>query len=55
MKGKLSDPDEAKMALGHVLLAPGKKQDAINAFNSVSKTSKVASVAKLWAIYARKG
>jgi hypothetical protein len=54
MKGKLSDPDAAKMALGHVLLSSGKKMEAVNAFSSVSKTSKEASVARLWAIYARK-
>jgi len=53
--GKLADPDAAKVALGHVLLAEGKKQDAVNAFNSVAKNGKEAQIAKLWAIYARRG
>jgi hypothetical protein len=53
MTGNLADPDMAKVALGHALLAEGKKQDAIAAFNSVPKTSKHASVARLWSIYAQ--
>ena len=53
--GKLADPEAAKVALGHVLLAQGKKQDAVNAFDSVAKNSKQASVARLWSIYARRG
>jgi len=54
-KGKLTDPDAAKVALGHALLAQGKKQEAVTAFESVPKTSKEAPIARLWAIYARKG
>jgi hypothetical protein len=54
-RGKLADPDGAKIALGHVLLAEGKKQDAVTAFSSIARASKVANVARLWAIYARKG
>ncbi len=53
--GKLADTDGAKMALGHVLLAEGKKQDAATAFGSVPKSSKEGNVARLWAIYARRG
>jgi hypothetical protein len=53
--GKLADPDAGKMALGHVLLSEGKKQDAVTAFSSVPKSSKDANVARLWAIYARRG
>jgi tetratricopeptide (TPR) repeat protein len=55
MSGKLTDPDWAKVALGHVLLSDGKKPDAVTAFNSVPKNSKDASIARLWSIYARKG
>ncbi len=54
-RGKLADPDAAKIALGHVLLAEGKKQDAVTAFSSIPRASKEANVARLWAIYARKG
>lgn len=54
MAGKLADPDQAKVALGHVLLTEGKKQDAITAFSSVPRNSKEANVARLWAIYARR-
>ena len=51
---KLADPNAAKMALGHVLLAEGKTQDAVMAFSSVPKASKEANIARLWSIYARK-
>ena len=55
MKGKLADPEAAKIALGHALLGQGKKQEAVSAFDSVAKTSKVAPIARLWSIYARRG
>jgi hypothetical protein len=55
MMGKLADPEAAKVALGHVLLAEGKKPDAANAFGSVTRNSKSSSVARLWSIYARRG
>jgi hypothetical protein len=51
--GKLSSPDEAKVALGHVLLTQGKNQDAATTFSSVPKASKEANIARLWSIYAR--
>jgi hypothetical protein len=51
---KLANPDAAKMALGHVLLAEGKTQDAVTAFSSVPRASKEANIARLWSIYARK-
>jgi hypothetical protein len=54
MKGKLADPEGAKVALGHTLLSQGNKPEAVNAFNSVARTSKWASVARLWSIYARR-
>ena len=53
--GKLADPEGAKMALGHALLGQGKKQEAVTAFDSVAKTSKIAPIARLWSIYARRG
>ena len=36
MKGKLTDPEGAKVALGHVLLTQGKKPEAAAAFASVA-------------------
>src|SRR5882672_10430266 len=54
MKGKLADPEGAKVALGHTLLSQGNKPDAVNSFNSVARTSKWSSVARLWSIYARR-
>jgi hypothetical protein len=55
MMKPLADPDAAKVALGHVLLSSGKKGDAAKAFDSVSKASKWASIARLEDIYARRG
>ncbi len=55
MMGKLADPEAAKVALGHVLLAEGKKPEAATTFSSVARNSKSASVARLWSIYARRG
>jgi len=54
-KGKLADPEGAKVALGHALLTAGKKPEAVAAFDSVAKNSKEAPIARLWSIYARKG
>src|SRR6266550_34279 len=54
-KGKLADPEAAKVALGHVLFAQGKKPEAVAAFDSVARNSKEAPIARLWSIYARKG
>jgi len=54
MKGKLANPDAAKVALGHALLAEGKKPEAIAAFDSVPRNSKESMIARMWSIYARK-
>jgi tetratricopeptide (TPR) repeat protein len=54
-KGKLSDPEGAKVALGHALFSQGKKPEAVSAFDSVVRNSKEAPIARLWSIYARKG
>jgi hypothetical protein len=53
-KGKLGDPDAAKVALGHALLSQAKKQEAVTVFDSVARNSKEAPIARLWSIYARK-
>ena len=54
MKGKLADPEAAKVALGHALMAQGKKPEAIAAFDSVARNSKEAPIARMWSLYARK-
>ena len=54
MKGKVADPEAAKVALGHALLAQGKKPEAVAAFDSVAPRSKEAPIARMWSIYARK-
>jgi hypothetical protein len=54
-KGKLADPEGAKVALGHALFSQGKKPEAVSAFDSVARNSKEAPIARLWSIYARKG
>ncbi len=53
-KGKLADPEGAKVALGHALLSGGKRPEAVTTFNSVARNSKQANVARLWSIYARR-
>lgn len=54
MKGKVADPEAAKVALGHALMAQGKKPEAVAAFDSVARNSKEAPIARMWSIYARK-
>jgi len=54
-EGNLRDPDGANMVLGHILFSEGRRQDAANAFASVSKDGKLASVARLWSLYVRRG
>ena len=54
MMGKVADPEAAKVALGHALMAQGKKADAVAAFDSVARNSKEAPIARLWSIYAKK-
>jgi thioredoxin-like negative regulator of GroEL len=50
-----ADTDAAKMVLGHVLFSLGRKQDASNAFASVDKNGRLASIGRLWSLYARRG
>ena len=54
MKAKVADPEGAKVALGHALLAQGKKPEAVAAFDSVARNSKEAMIARLWSIYAKR-
>lgn len=54
MMGKVADPEAAKVALGHALMAQGKKAEAVSAFDSVARNSKEAPIARLWSIYAKK-
>jgi hypothetical protein len=55
MAGKLTDPEGAKVALGHALFSQGKKAEAVAAFDSVARNNKEAPIARLWSIYVRKG
>jgi tetratricopeptide (TPR) repeat protein len=52
-EGNLKDPDAAKIVLGHILFSQGRRQEASTAFASVSPTGKLASVGRLWSLYAR--
>jgi hypothetical protein len=40
--------------LAHILLSQGKRAEAAAAFSKVSKTGKLASIARLWALHARR-
>jgi hypothetical protein len=53
-EGALRDPDGARFVLGHILLSQGKRAEAAAAFSSVSKTGKLGSIARLWALHARR-
>jgi tetratricopeptide (TPR) repeat protein len=52
--GNLKDPDGAQFVLAHILLSQGKRAEAAAAFSKVSKTGKLASIARLWALHARR-
>ena len=55
-KSGVHDRADAQMTLGIVLLAEGKKEDAVAAFGSASSSSTQAPAAHLWTLYAnRKG
>lgn len=51
-KGKLKRPDEAQIMLGRSLLKANQKEEAKAAFQAVPANSKLARIARLWAIYA---
>jgi hypothetical protein len=53
-KGKGVDIEAAKVQLGHALLAQGKRPEAGNAYNSVSRNNKWYSVARLWSLFSRR-
>ena len=52
-KGKLKRPDEAQIMLGRSLLKSNQKEEARAAFQAVPANSKLARIARLWAIYAK--
>ena len=54
MTAKPTDPEAAKVALGHALMAQGKKPEAVAAFDSVARNSKEAPIARMWSIYAKR-
>jgi hypothetical protein len=51
-KGSLKRPDEAQLTLGRALLKLNRKDEAKQAFAAVPQNSKLARIARLWAIYA---
>ena len=51
-KGGLKRPDEAQITLGRTLLKLNQKEEARQAFAAVPQSSKLARIARLWAIYA---
>jgi tetratricopeptide (TPR) repeat protein len=52
-KGGLKRPDEAQIALGRALLKLNRTDEAIQAFQAVAQGSKLAKIARLWALYAQ--
>jgi tetratricopeptide (TPR) repeat protein len=53
-KGGLKSPDEAHLQLGIAYFQAKRTSDAISEFKAVPADSKLASVARLWIIYAQK-
>ena len=55
-KSGVRDPADAHVMLGIVLLAEGKKDDALASFNNAASSASQAPIAHLWTLYAnRKG
>ena len=54
-KGNLKRPEDAKLHLGISQLAAGDKAKAQATFKSVQGTDGTADLARLWALYARRG
>ena len=54
-KGGLKRPEDAKLHLGIGQLAAGDKAKAQATFKSVQGTDGTADLARLWALYARRG
>ncbi len=50
-KGSLKRPDEAQITLGRALLKANQRDAAKQAFDAVPDGSKLARIARLWAIY----
>lgn len=53
-QGNLRDADGAQFVLGHILFSQGRRGDAAQAFGAV-KTGRLAGIARLWSLYARRG
>jgi hypothetical protein len=53
-KVKGVDIEGAKVQLGHTLLDQGKRPEAGTAYNSVVRTNKWYSVARLWSLFSRR-
>jgi thioredoxin-like negative regulator of GroEL len=51
-KGNVKSVDEANLQLGQALLGAKQTNEAINAFKAVPADSKLASITRLWFIYA---
>jgi hypothetical protein len=54
-KGGLKRPEDAKLHLGIAQLAAGDKAKAQATFKTVQGTDGTADLARLWALYARRG
>ena len=55
-KSGVRDPADARITLGVILLAAGKKAEALEAFRAAEQTAAQAPVARMWVMYAgRKG
>ena len=54
-KDGLKHPDDARLHLGIAQLAAGDKAKALATFKSVHGTDGTADLARLWALYARRG
>ncbi|MEY4504647.1 MAG: hypothetical protein RL154_943 [Pseudomonadota bacterium] len=50
-KGGLKNPDESNLRLGVAYVNLGNKAEAVKAFQKVSPTANLASLARLWVIY----
>jgi tetratricopeptide (TPR) repeat protein len=55
-KGGVRDMADAQVTLGVILLAAGKKEEALAAFRAAEQSATQAAVARMWAMFAnRKG
>ena len=54
-KGSVKNPDEAGMLLGIANLRIGNKEEALKAFQTVSKNPIMVRIAKLWVLSTERG